>query len=348
MPDNGLFFDHPPVSTQKSGMLVQGLFRRNRQSMAGGYPGDGKTLVGQFLFHSIAYEAPFANKFPVTGGNIMLIDSENEWDILKNHAEKIKKGLEMDGYTKRHRIWWEYRPQFLLEDDKTWQPIMEKLDDVKPVIISLDHLARFHLLDENLTHQMERVNKGNQALMDRQGSSLHINHHLNKKDKRGSFFMRLRGSSALLANTDIAFEVRAISRKRIGEEIYLEKVGLIFQPRKEPTPPPMILRIEEGKDYMKLHYEGDYQPIDDPQMDRIHHDIFHIFLKIRGRQSVNDIKDSIEGYASDKEIRDSLRGLEDRNLLTKKIAASGKYIYQLATARCPWCFPGKCPEKLKI
>jgi len=335
MPENGHFFEKP-VNT-KSSWVVEPLVRRNRQVMSAGYPGEGKSIIDQIMLYSIAYEALFADIFAVTPGNVMFIDSENHWETLKMRTDKIKKGLEMDGYTKKHRVWWEPYCGLLLEDSKTWEPILKIVDDVKPIIISLDHLRKFHNLNEDKSTQMNRVNDGLMALKDRQASTVYINHHFNKTDIRGSFQLRLRGSTALLANTDIAFEVRALSRKRIGEELYLDKVGVIFQPRKEPTPLPIVLSIEEGKDYMKLHYEMDYKPIDDPEMDRIYHDIFHVFLKADTAKTVNDIKTPSGGYASDREIRSALRGLEARGILKKTITTNGKFLYESIVKRCPWC-----------
>lgn len=347
MPENGVFFKKPPNITQRTDYIVDDVFKRNRQIMPAGYEGEGKSIVNHVLFYCIAYEAPFADIFPVTGGNVMLIDSENEWDILRDRTARITKGLEMDGYTKKHRIWWEPNPHFLLEDDSTWQPIMTIIDDVKPIIISLDHLARFHLLDENIAKEMGKANKGLIALKRRQESSIYVNHHFNKKDIKGSFRMRLRGSSSLLANTDIAFEVRTLSRKRVGEKIFLEKIGLIFQPRKEPTPAPIILKIEEGKDYMKLHYEGDFNPVDDPRMDDLAHKFYHeVFLLKGGEWTINEINKQVQGYADISEIRKCLHFIEDKLDLissTRKGSVGGEFRYSLNNPTgakamiCPWC-----------
>jgi len=343
MPENGAYFDHPPTQTQKSVMLVDTLFKTNRQVLSGAYPGEGKSIFGHFLSYCIAYEAPFADIFGVTPGNVLIIDAENEWDVQEERASKIKRGLEMDGYTKKHKIWWEPHPKFLLEDDTTWQPILDIIDDLKPIMILLDHLRAFHLLNEDKSNSMTKVNGGLLILQTRQGSALFINHHLNKKDIRGKFRDRLRGSSAILANSDIAIEVRALSRKRIGDKDYLEKFGIIFQPRQELTPSPMMLRIEEGTDYMKLHYEGDYHPVDDPRIDDLAHRFYHLFINpgVEKVLTVNMVRKKIQGYCSDTELRLCLRFLEyNRGLITaNRKGLGGGFHYRLTTTSglCPWC-----------
>ncbi len=347
MPENGVYFDHPPTQTQKSVMLVDTLFKTNRQVVSGAYPGEGKSIFDHVLSYCIAYEAPFADIFGVTPGNVLLIDAENEWDVLKERVSKIKNGLEMDGYTKKHRIWWEPYPKFLLEDDTTWQPILDIIDDLKPVMILLDHLRAFHLLNEDKSNSMNKVNGGLLALQTRQGSALFINHHFNKKDIRGSFYERLRGSGVILANSDIAYEVRALSRKRIGDKDYLEKFGIIFQPRQELTPAPMVLRIEEGKGYMKLHYESDYHPVDDPRMDDLAHRLYHDpFLEQGGIWTLNEVDKKLAGYAERKEIRSCLYFMRDKLELltsTRKGSIGGEFRFWLnnptgaRALTCPWC-----------
>lgn len=317
---NGSFFKSPPAQQQKqdTDWLVKDLIRSGRLVLPAAYPGEGKSLINAVLLYSIAYNAPFADIFEVTPGNVMFIDSENPWEVLKERRDKIVKGLEMDGYRKVGEIDFQYYSGFLLDNDSNWQPILNEVDNLKPVIISLDHLANFHNQDENLEKPMKKVVAGIRQLMSRQGSSVYVNHHFNKSDIQGSFLKRLRGTSALLADAETAFEVRAVSRKKIGDFLRLEKVGLIFQARKDITPLSILLSIEEGKDWLKLHYEGEYHPIDDPLLDRLCHELYHyIFLDTNDTLTTKDVFDHMQKYAAEHHAREALMHLRDkRELLT--------------------------------
>jgi len=130
--------------------------------------------------------------------------------------------------------------------------------------------------------------------------------------------------------------VRTLSKSTDGK---LEKAGLIFQPKKDLTPPPIRIRIEEGSDWLQLRNDGTYQPIADPRKDRICHDIFHTFIRMPGSKTVNNIKGITQGYASDAEIRESLRTMEERGLLQLKIGSKGAFSYEMIRSRCPWCTP---------
>ena len=327
---NGDFFKKSATQTQQP-YVVKNLVLSNRLVLWGSYPGEGKSLLGEALLYHVAYHAPYLG-MEVSPGNVMFIDSENRWDVLKWRCNRIKAGLEMDGFKKEGEIDFQHYSGFLLDNKATWEPIVREIKVLRPSLILFDHLAMFHTQDEDKAKGMTSVAKQIEELMDIGNCSVLVMHHFNKLDK-GTFLQRLRGSVSIYAKCDCACEVRTISRN----EGKLEKVGLIFQPRKDITPVPIRVKIEEGEDWIKLKHDGTYHPIEDVRMDNIYHDIYHVFLKFKGEKSVNDVRDTLEGYASDREIRDSLRGLETKNLLSKRMANNGRYMYQVKQTICPWC-----------
>jgi len=336
---NGEFFKKRAGSRTPESYIVKNLLLPNRQVLSAGYPGDGKTLFWHTVLYSIAYEAPIIG-LDVTGGNIMIIDSENPKPVLDARIAMVRRGLEMGGYAKKYEVDWQYYSGLLLDNRSTWSTIESEVKALRPCVIMLDHLSRFHTQDKDRAGQMNRVADGMDALRSICGSTILSIHHFNKRDDKGTFSKRLRGSSAIYARSESAYEIRALSRKLIGEKTYLEKIGLIPQARKDPMLSPIRIKIEQGDDRIRLAHDGAYQPIEDPKLDRLYHDIFHLFLHSKEDKSVYDVKKDLAGYASDKEIRDSLRGLEEKGLLTMKITRSNKYIYRLAKARkCPWCTP---------
>ena len=335
---NGEFFTKPAIGSEGS-YIVENLIPANRLILGASIPGEGKSLIGMGIVYSVAYGAPCLGN-NVTLGSVMFIDSDNRYDVLKDRGLKIKGGLQLDGYKQKGEVDFQHYSGFLLDDTspkmayrKTWQPIVQAIKDIKPSLIVLDHLRCFHQQDEDKSTQMNKVADRLDELMSINGSSLFVLHHFNKNE--GTFFKRLRGSSALYARSDVAYEFRVLSR-RDGK---LEKVGLIPQSRKDITAKPIRIGIDEGKDWIKLVNEGVYQPIDDPKTDKLYHDIFHLFLQSGEAMSVNDVRKDVAGFASDKEIRESFRGLEDKGLLSKKLTRSGKYMYQRSAKKCPWCSP---------
>lgn len=318
----------------------------NRLVLAAAYPGEGKSLIEEVMLYSIAYGAPFAAKYDVTPGHVMFIDSENRRDILASRCLKIIKGLEMNGYSKKRDVDFQHYSGFLLDNKSTWPAILNEVDAIKPSIIVLDHLRCFHNQTENDSDSMKKVTDALEKLMAQQNSTVYVNHHFNKTDQKGTFLKRLRGTSALLAITDTAFEVRALSRKTIGDTVHLEKVGMIFQPRKDLTPKPIRLKIEEGDDWLTMKYDGDYQPVDDPRLDDLAHRFYHhVFLEQGGIWCVNDVRDEISGYAKDDEIRGTLRYMEETlNLITSiRKGLGGGFNYSInnpsgaTKLECPWC-----------
>lgn len=331
---NGEFFKQSIVQSQDE-YMVKNLIPRNRLIIVASIPGEGKSLVSMGILYAVAYGAPCLGE-DVISGSVMFIDSDNRHDVLKARALKMRRGLELDSYRMQAEVDFQHYSGFLLDDPttdrKTWKPIIQAVKDVKPSLIMLDHLRCFHHQDEDKSTQMNKVADRLEELMAINGSTLLVMHHFGKNE--GSFFKRLRGSSALYARSDVAYEFRALSRK----DGKLEKVGLIPQSRKDITIKPIRIKIEEGTGWIKFINDGIYQPVDDPKADRLYHDIFHLFLHSNDSKSVYDVKGDVAGYASDSEIRQSLRGLEDKGLLNKKLTRSGKYIYRLGkTRKCPWC-----------
>ena len=312
--------------------IVEDLLMKNRMAMVASVPGQGKSLFSVALLYHIAYAAPFLGK-QVCLGNVMLIDSENRRDVLVTRIKKIRKGLESDGYKKQAEVDIQHYCGLLLDDKNTWTPIVNELRSLQPSLIVFDHLLCFHNQDEDRARPMERVAEAIEEMMTICGSSVVILHHFNKN--RGSFFQRLRGSSAIHAKTDTSYEVRSL----LHREGKLEKIGIIPQPRKEKILPPFRVRIEEGDDWLKLIWDGTFEPVEDPRMDTLCHQIYHIFIQDKDSKTVYAVKEILAGLASDSEIRDCLRTLYEKELVTVgRVGKGHKYLYRLKRReRCPWC-----------
>ena len=336
---NGDFLREAPDSHQNE-YIVDGLIPANRLIIWASPPGEGKSLLAETLCYHISYGAPFLG-MKVKAGNVIIIDSENRKDILAGRINKIKEGLKLDGYSMQGEVDIHHYSGFLLDNKATWRDVVTELFKLHPSLILIDHLALFHHQDEDKENQMKKVISAIQTLMPLGRSSILVLHHFNKRDS-GTFFKKLRGSSALYAICDAACEVRTLSKTEDGR---LEKIGLIPQARKEITLNPIRIKVEEGNDWFKLVYDGTYKPMEDPKMDLLLHKFYHFFLEDQKEKTVKHVITASAGFASDTELRESLRFMEQNlGLITsERKGKGGGFHYSLcypAGAQhidCPWC-----------
>ncbi|MFC2039061.1 hypothetical protein ACFLUG_04760, partial [Chloroflexota bacterium] len=202
--------------------------------------------------------------------------------------------------------------------------------------------AAFHHQDEDREIHMKKVTAAIEKIMSiTSGHSVLVLHHFNKLDS-GSFFKKLRGSSALYAISDAACEIRTLSKTEDGR---LSKVGLIPQARKDITPKPIRVKIEEGDDWLKLKYDGTYNPAEDPKLDMLLHKFYHLFLEDQTEKTVKKIISTSAGFSSDTELRESLRFLEQQSglITSERKGKGGGFNYRLnippgiSQLTCPWC-----------
>jgi hypothetical protein len=333
-------FTKKTIDSPQTDCIVEGLLGTNRLSIWASVPGEGKSLIAEALCYHVAYGAPFLG-MKIMAGNVMIIDSENRRDILINRIAKIKEGLRLEGHSMQGEVDIQHYSGFLLDDKATWRSIVGEIGVLKPSLILIDHLAAFHRQDEDRENQMKKVTTTVELLMSLTGSSVLILHHFNKRGS-GTFFRKLRGSSALYAICDAACEIRTISKTEDGR---LDKVGLISQARKEITPSPIRIKVEEEDNWLKLVYDGTYKPMEDPKMDMLLHKFYHLFLEDQAEKTVKQVISSSQGYASDTELRECLRFMEHKlGLITsERKGKGGGFHYSLCIPAgaqyidCPWC-----------
>jgi len=344
---NGEFLSQTS-SSASAAFIVEGLIGENRMSIWASPPGEGKSLLAEALCYHVAYGAPFLG-ISVTTGPVIIIDSENRRDVLQSRISKIKEGLRLDGHSQQAEVDIQHYSRFLLDDKATWRDVICAIVAIKPCLILIDHLAMFHHQDEDRENQMKKVTEAIEYLMKIRenfspplpGTSILTLHHFNKNDT-GTFFKKLRGSSALYAKCDAAAEVRTLSKTDDGR---LEKIGLIPQSRKDITLSPLRIKVEEGDNWLRLVYDGTYKPLEDPKMDMLLHKFYHLFLEDQTEKTVKKIIGDTHGFASDTELRECLRYMEQKLgvITSERKGKGGGFHYSLripAGAQhidCPWC-----------
>jgi hypothetical protein len=327
---NGDFLKDNPSTKVKD--LIEGMLKTKRVGLIAGDPGSGKTFFTLGVAYHIAYGADFLNR-KTTKGAVLIIDSDNPKRVLQDRIKKIKRAIESNGYSDRAEVDIQHYSYFLLNDKRTWFEVEKVIKDIKPVLITFDHLMAFHTLNENNSRDMEKVANHFIELSNICGSTILVVHHFNK-NTTGNFLKRLRGSIQIYARSEFAFEVRALSHNA-GR---LESFGVIPQPRKEKTVSPFRVVLEEDDKYIKLKYGGEYQPIEDPILDIIAHRIAHVFIKDKKMYTVEEVKNILAGMASDKQTREALRTLEEKEVVSvKRTGKAHKYEYAPKTDFCLWC-----------
>lgn len=325
-----------------SNYIVEGLVPSNRLVLWASVPGEGKSLIGAYVLYSVAYNAVCFGK-KVTPGNVMFIDSENRLNVLQSRASKIRKGLELAGYKQECEVDFQHYTGFLLDNESTWDELLKEIVDLQPCLIMLDHLAQFHNQNEDRAIPMTKVANAITEVMKWSDATFLVMHHFNKVDI-GTFLRRLRGSSAIYANCDVACEIRTLSVNN-GK---LETVGIIPQRRKDITPAPFRVRVNEDDagSWMQIDFDGKYNPVEDPTMDILAHKIYHFFASNNApaQVTVNMLRAVSKGFASDTELRNCLKFME-RNLGlidSEKHGHGGAFHYELSPTttkfrQCPWC-----------
>jgi hypothetical protein len=330
---NGEFLKYDPKKDEKNNYLISGLIPKNQIVLVAGLPGGGKSFFLHGIAYSMAYGAPFLGRTTVKAP-VLIIDGEHPDDVLKKRLRMITKGLKNKGYNHHDEIDIQNDRFFRLDERSTWTEIETVINDIKPILITIDHLMAFHDRDENDAKSMEKIVQALLYLKSLSDASILVCHHLGKL-KSGSLFYRLRGSSVIYARSETAFEIRSLKTKDGG----LESFGVIPQARKGKIVPPFRVTLDENKESLVFRNDGEYNPIDDPEVDRLSHMVCHAFIKDKTEKTVNKVKEILAGMGSDSEVREALRTMSKMELIrARQDGKSHKFVYcPKPQLTCPWC-----------
>lgn len=132
-----------------------------------------------------------------------------------------------------------------LDTDEGRDYINAEVASVKPDVVFMDPMAKFHLQDENSAQEMGAVMRAGDHLIEDHGCALVWVHHVGKENpdnpRRGG--ARLRGSSAIFGDIDSFIEVQ-----RRSNEHHLEPIlEMTFELRRgEPLEAMFFQRLRNG------------------------------------------------------------------------------------------------------
>lgn len=187
----------PPVHP----WMVERLICQGDVTLLAGPPGIGKSMVAQALTVAVAEgRSTFLGQKLLVHGPVMYLDKENPQDVIYERLRGF--GLTDKGIPLIHYY---YRPDALL--DRSPEALMDDAILIKPTLIVLDSLTRFHSQDENSAGTMNKLFNDSIIPLSREtGAAVLLLHHTNKMEG-GSTYQRIRGSGDISAAPDNTLEL---------------------------------------------------------------------------------------------------------------------------------------------
>ena len=235
----------------------------------GGAPKSNKSFIALNMALDLALGRPiftaiYANKtpvFPVYGRKRVLILEQELGDTgTKDRlqamvtADKIKT-TDLDFYIKTKDV------NMRLDTPEGRTFLAQEISAVRPDVVFLDPMAKFHLVDENSAQHMGAVMRVVDRWIQDFGCAVVIIHHtalasLNPDmHRRGG--AKLRGSSAIFADCDTFVDVQRKSNPHAKEPV----LQLDFELRRgEPLDPVMLKRLRSGLVYYLGDKNQDVEP----------------------------------------------------------------------------------------
>lgn len=240
-------------------MLVgRGILPRQGKLIIGGAPKANKSYIAINMALDLALGQPLFNAFysenkpvfPVYKRNkVLYIENEIGEIGLQERVKAITGGCDMAGI-------WLYiksRDMGLRMDTPDGRALITaEIEQVKPDVVILDPLSKFHLSDENSAQHMSAVMRVGDHWVEDFGTSLVYIHHTGHPNplnpRRGGD--KLRGSTAIFADADAIILVDRKSAQNAKEPV----LELSFELRRgEPMDPVYVKRMRSGV----VRYEGE-------------------------------------------------------------------------------------------
>jgi hypothetical protein len=286
--------------------LIDPILVERTVSVLGAYTGIGKSITALSIIKSILTSEALWGKYSVVKtGPVLLVDEETPQGFLRERIEKM-------GFNKGLPIYFLHFQDVRLDRDDCFNALMEKIEEVKPVLVVIDSLIRVHRQKEDDAMSMSFVVARLRKIANSGTTVLVIHHH---KKGEGPLSQKLRGSSDIPGGVDIEYAL-------VPKDNYL-----IFSSVKTRTKPltPIRLKMEATEEKIEVVYQG----TEIGERGEVLHEVINILGG--GEAGVKEIWERVreEGFeVGERTFRDILRNATGKELL-ERTADRGKKFYRL-------------------
>lgn len=256
--------------------LIEGLLPEGSLGSHIADVGSGKTWLAYDMALSVASGAPMWGHFAVNRpGAVLLLDEESGRAEVSRRLSMLARGRGLD-VGQALPIYAYCHAGFRVDEPDTVGPLREKLAELKPVLLILDSLVRFHSQDENSASGMAKVTAGLRALSQELGCAIWSLHHPRKLGMVSNASLeRIRGSKEIAAGGETYLFSRPTTDGDIIVEVPKQRVG--------EKPGNFVLRLEEDPEGgMSIAYVGEAGEVED-KLDRAEAIITQAVMDAGGR-----------------------------------------------------------------
>lgn len=273
-----------------------------------------KTFLTSALAASVATGTPFVGNFGVTGGKILIIDSENHPRI----SLKRFKDLNVAG---TDDIIFIALSELKLDQEQGVVALQKIIDELQPRLVILDSLVRFHSKEENSASEMSQVMNELKKLVSDDRAIVFIHHHKKEQGfgKKGGS-QSVRGSSDIFAALDCH-----ISVERHEDYLTIYQNKLRVQPQLEP----FNIKIVKSEDQkIAFLYDGTDRSREQ-QVAAVGDEVLAMLKLATEPLSTKVIKESMDS-TSEKLVRAALDMLTTSGEIQMERRGHGAHFYSIA------------------
>ena len=225
-------FEYPEPTYLIEPILIEGTV-----SVLGAFTGTGKSITALSIMKSLLTGEPLWGKYLVAKtGPVLLVDEETPQSFLRERTTKM-------GFTLGLPLYFLHFQDVRLDRDDCFKALMERIEEVNPILVVIDSLIRVHRAKEDDSSQMSQVIGRLRKIANTDTTVIAIHHH---RKGEGPLAHKLRGSSDIPGGVDIEYAL-------LPKDDYL-----IFTSVKTRTQPlaPIKLKMEVNDESMSLTYAG--------------------------------------------------------------------------------------------
>ena len=249
--------------------IIEKVLLEESVGVIGGIPGLYKSILVLSITKATLTGEPLWGKFEVLKkGPVLIVDEENPRGLLKDRVRKF--GLLRTDLP----LYFIHFQGLKVDNEKHFNRLIQKIKEIKPVLVIIDSLVRVHSQKEDDASAMRLVMSQLRKIANL-GPTVLVIHHHRKGD--APLQQRLRGSSDIPAGIDIEYAV-------VSKDIHVIEFCSV-KTRVEPLEA-IKLRVINKDDKLDIVYEGSEE-------DEILQQVKSVLAQ-RGRQTFPEIKKVLE------------------------------------------------------